>query len=148
MMTSFLRNLFKKDPIIWPLSVIYFGLLVLGIKHTSLWSDEAFSAFIGDHSTISTMLSALLAGDSSDLQMIGFYTYLHYWTILFGSSEWILRLSNIPFLALWSGCLVIISVRLFRSRTAWVAPALLPFAAYYAGECRAYAGLMALGLFT
>ena len=112
--------------------------LSLTIRAGSLWTDEAFSAYIACHRTIGSLVSTLLAGDSSDLQMATYYIYLHFWTICFGSTEFALRAANIPFVVVFSFALIWTSWRVFRSRWIWMAPACFPFLLLYTGEARAY----------
>lgn len=126
-------------------AICYSAALILTIRSGSLWTDEAFSAYMAGQRTLGSFVSTLLAGDSSDLQMAVYYLYLHCWTAVFGSSEVALRAANVPFIVVFAFTFVWTSWRVFRSRWIWIAPALMPFLWTYAGEARAYFALVALG---
>ncbi len=129
---------------IWILSALVYALaLTLSITSQSLWTDEAFSAWLAAHRTFSALLHSLGTGDSSDLQMSLYYVYLFFWSKLFGTGEYALRAANIPFILIFSYSLVWTSLRIYQSRLAWLAPALLPFVWAYAGEARPYMALLA-----
>jgi hypothetical protein len=117
--------------------------LTLAIPGSSLWTDEAFSAWVVGHRTFGAVARALLAGESSDLQTGAYYLYLFCWTKLFGAGEFALRTANIPVIALFSFTLVKTSWIVFRSRTAWIVAGLCPFVWYYAGEARPYMASLA-----
>lgn len=125
-------------------AALYALLLGLTIRNSSLWTDEAFSAWVAAHRHFANVLQCLVAGDSSDLQMGLYYVYLHFWSSIFGLGEFALRTSNIPFILLLSGTLMWSARRLFASRISWIAPALLPFLWRYAGEARPYFAVTAL----
>jgi hypothetical protein len=123
----------------------YSGLLLMAIHTSSVWTDEAFSAYLACHRTLSSLASTLMAGDSSDLQMAMYYVYLHCWTILFGFTEFALRAANSPFIIVFAFVWVWTSLRIFRERWLWIGPACLPFLWSYAGEARPYFALMTFG---
>lgn len=102
---------------------------------------------MADHRSIGSLLRTLHAGDSSDLQMALHYLYLHVWANAFGSSEWVLRASNIPFIVIFAFALVWCSWRVFQARWIWVVAAVFPFVWFYAREARAYMALIALSTF-
>jgi hypothetical protein len=128
--------------------ILFAGCLSLGLSFTissrSLWTDEAFSAYIACHQGLSSFWSTLSTGDSSDLQMAGYYIYLHWWVKLFGYSEYALRAANIPFICVFAIILVTISIRVFGSRWAWALSALPPFLWEQASNARAYFTVVAL----
>jgi hypothetical protein len=124
--------------------LLYALALVLSIKGSSLWADEAFSAWLASHDSLRSFGWSLFHGDSSDLQMGLYYLYLFGWVKVFGFSEYALRSANIPFIFLFSFALMAVSWIVFRTRTAWVAAALLPFVWHYAGEARPYMAILAL----
>ena len=125
-------------------AALYALVLSVTIPHSSLWTDEAFSAWVAAHRRFADIVQCLMAGDSSDLQMGLYYVYLHFWTRLFGLGEFALRTANIPFILLLSATLMWSGRRLFASRISWIAPALLPFLWRYAGEARPYFAVTAL----
>jgi len=116
------------------------------INSESLWTDEAFSAFLASHRTLASCWSTLLHGDSSDLQMVLYYLYLHVWSRLFGQSEIAFRSANIPFILLFAAVLVWASHRLFHSNWAWIIAALSPLAVLFASDTRPYFDVIALSL--
>lgn len=136
----------------WPPASRLFLLCVLGyalvlslsISGNRLWTDEAFSAWLAGQHSARTFGYSLLTGDSSDLQAGLYYTYLFFWTKLFGTGALGLRSANIPFLLIFSFGLVWASWALFRTRVAWVAAGMLPFAWHLATEARAYMAVLAL----
>lgn len=125
------------------ISVLCYGLaLALFISGSSLWTDEAFSAWLASHENFRSLTASLLAGDSSDLQMGLYYVYLFIWAKLFGAGEFALRAANIPFIFLFGAGLVWTSWRIFKSRSAWLAAGMLPFVWHYASEARPYMAVL------
>jgi hypothetical protein len=127
-------------------ALCYSLALSLTIHGASLWTDEAFSAYMACHRTLGSLVATLLAGDSSDLQMAIYYIYLHFWTLCFGFTEFALRAANIPFIVLFSFAFVWTSWRVVRSRWIWMAPACFPFLLLYGREVRAYFALAACSM--
>jgi hypothetical protein len=125
-------------------ALVYALALILSIDGYSLWTDEAFSAWLAGHRSFHGLLQSLQAGDSSDLQMGLYYVYLFFWGKLFGTGELALRLANIPFILIFSLALVWTSWRIFESRIAWLAAGMLPFLWQYAAEARPYMAIVAL----
>lgn len=123
---------------------VYALVLTLTITTRSLSTDEAFSAYIADHRSVASLISTLYRGDSSDLQMIMHYLYMHFWVLLFGSDEYTLRAANIPFIILFAFSLVWGSWRVFGARWSWIGAAFFPFVCLYASEARAYLTLVSL----
>ena len=129
---------------LWILCAICYTLAIsLSIRGGSLWTDEAFSAWEASHSTFAGLLHSLRIGDSSDLQVGGYYLWLFAWVRLFGVSELALRTANIPFVAVFSLALVWGSFRLLRSKWLWLPIGLLPFIWQFASEVRAYMASLA-----
>lgn len=118
-------------------------LLSCSISRSSLWTDEAFSAWLASHQNTQDLSTSLLTGDSSDLQMVLYYVYLFVWTKLWGTSELALRSANIPFIVIFAFALVWTSWSVFKSRVAWVVAGLLPFVWHYASEARPYMAVLA-----
>jgi hypothetical protein len=113
-------------------------LLAATINGESLWTDEAFSAFLASHRSLSSVWSTLRDGDSSDLQMAMYYVYLFFWGKCLGVSEVALRAANLPFALLFSGSLVWASDRLYKSRWVWMVPALSPLMWPFSNDARPY----------
>ena len=130
----------------WPLVVCalaYALVLIALISKSSLWADEAYSAWQASHEGLRSFAASLFSGDSSDLQMGLYYLYLFGWVKLFGMSEYALRAANIPFIILFSFALVWTSRRIFKSPAAWLVAGLLPFTWRYATDARAYMAMLA-----
>src|SRR5256885_5874526 len=127
-------------------AVCYSIALILTIHGRSLWTDEAFSAYIAGHKTLHSLISTLAGGDSSDLQVAMYYIYLHCWTLVFGSSEIALRAANLPFIIIFAITLVWAGCRIFQSRWLWIPAGLLPFLWVYASQARAYFALVAFSM--
>ena len=127
--------------LVWP-GFCYALLLALTISGRSLWTDEAFSAYVACHRSLHSLFTTLLAGDSSDLQTALYYVYLHGWVSVFGASEVALRAANVPFIVCFGCFFSWISARVFRARWFWIAPACLPFMWVYASQVRVYFPLL------
>ncbi len=115
---------------------------MLPILHQSLWRDEAFSVFLAGKK-----LSDIFLLITKDVQSPLYYFILHYWMIIFGDSEAVIRsLSVILHLSL--GILVFVFV-LWLTKNKIVATFTLlatifnPFLLYYSFEVRPYS-LLAL----
>jgi hypothetical protein len=124
-------------------ALLYALAIVLSIKGTSLWTDEAFSAWAASHRDLPSLLHSLRIGDSSDLQVGTYYIWLFGWVQLFGESEYALRAANIPFVVIFAFALVWASCRIFRSRWAWLPAGMLPFIWQFASEVRGYMASLA-----
>jgi hypothetical protein len=124
-------------------ALCYCLAISLSIKGSTLWTDEAFSAWAASHRSLGSLFHSLRIGDSSDLQVGAWYIYLFGWARLFGHGELALRAANIPFAFLFSLALVWGSVRIFLSRWAWLPAGILPFIWQFASEVRAYMAILA-----
>jgi hypothetical protein len=69
--------------------------------------------------------------------------YIWEWAQAFGTSEYALRASNIPFAFMFTTALGWTSYRVFRRPFLWVVFALSPFVVFYMSEARPYVALMA-----
>jgi hypothetical protein len=120
-------------------------VLAATINRQSLWTDEAFSAFMASHRSFGSLWTTLLGGDSSDLQMWMYYTYLFLWGKVFGLSEIAFRTANIPFGFMFSAALVWTCRRLYNSRISWIAAGLSPLAWSFSNDARPYFVILAFG---
>ena len=131
----------------WPLFlgclVIASLLLMLPISGESLDMDEGFSAWLASHTTFGSLWQSLLAGDSSDLHMGLFYSYLWLWTRLFGSGEVALRAVNFPFGILFCAALGWSVFERLRQPVAPLVLALCPMLWFHLNGARPYAILSA-----
>jgi hypothetical protein len=113
------------------------------VSTRSLTTDEAFSAYLACQNGWSSFWTSLRTGDSSDLQMIGYYLYLHLWTLLFGASEYSLRSSNLPFIAGFLATVGAASWRVSRSLWPCLIACSLPFLWEQANNARPYVAVLA-----
>ena len=118
----------------------------------SFWIDEGMTlsfALVGD---FSTFLNNLWATKASEAQMPGYLVYMRLWTMIFGDSELISRISNFPWIMLYAFSWQKLSLFFTSNRIAQnlfvICGALLPFCTYYAIELRPYCALLALGTST
>jgi hypothetical protein len=124
-------------------ALCYCLVLSLSINAGSLWTDEAFSAWEASHRSFASLIHSLGTGDSSDLQVGGYYIWLFGWVRLFGATELALRSANIPFALIFSLALVWASCRILKSRWAWLPAGMLPFIWQFASEVRGYMASLA-----
>ena len=111
-------------------------VLTLAIRPESFWTDELSSAFLASQSNWQGMISRL--GEmGSEAQMPLHVTWLWLWARIFGTGEWMLRASNVPWAILaavaWWGLL---RQKIFRQWTLWLL--ISPFVCYYMNEARPY----------
>ncbi len=108
-------------------------ILVAGvfISPDSFWIDEGNTAYRAMQPDLSSWFKALTSINGSDSQMPGYMLYVWVWQKFSGDSEFALRLSNLPWLALmvWA---------LRRSPMAIVVALTSPFILYYLSELRPY----------
>lgn len=110
---------------------------MLSILTQSLWRDEAFSVLIAEKNVFE--IFKLSAQDTSSPF---YYILLHYWMILFGSSEVAIRIMSLIFHLLTAVVIFFIAKKLIRVSYADVLIALTtllnPFLLQYAFEARTY----------
>jgi hypothetical protein len=123
-------------------SLICSMLLALTVTRDSLWTDEAFSAYMASLKNLGSVLSTLAHGDSSDLLTSAYYVYLHLWSTVFSQSEVSLRAANMPFVLMFAFGMCWASQRIFRSDILWILAALLPFSWAYAADARPHFALV------
>lgn len=130
------------------ITLVLILLLALGLRFyrldaQSLWSDEGNSASLAQRS-----LPLITAAAGGDIHPPLYYYLLHFWSLVFGTSEFALRaLSALAGVAL-VGLVFWIGAELF-GRAAGLAGAALaainPFQVYYSQEARMYILVAALG---
>lgn len=113
-------------------------ILWLSITHQSLWIDEAFTAWFAAQSSLQHLIDAALNAKSSEIQMPLYNLYAWAWAKIFGTSEYALRASNIPFALIFTLALGWTSQHIFRRPLYWVVFCLSPFVVYYMNEARPY----------
>ena len=81
--------------------IIFFTLVsLLAISNYSLWIDESTTAYFASQTSIADLNTELLDARTSEVQMPGYIYFMWGWEKLFGHNEFILRLSNLPFLVI------------------------------------------------
>lgn len=101
------------------------------ISGDSLWIDEGNAAYKAMQGGLGDWYRALVTQGGSDAQMPGYMLYIWAWEKVFGSSEYWLRCSNLPFL-------LIALCALRRLPYSWIALLTSPFVLYYLNELRPY----------
>lgn len=120
------------------------GVALFMASNDSLWIDELATMTVAEAETFQDAVQAIVLTKNSEAQMPGYLLYAWAWEKLFGTSEWALRLSNVPWLALAAWAIARIGAALGAR---WTAPLLLvqPFVWCYVDEFRPYAMQMAGG---
>lgn len=110
---------------------------MLPILYQSLWRDEAFSALMAFKSPVEIIKLV-----RQDVQPPLYYLFLHFWILLFGNTEVILRTLSVFFHFLTVFVVFLIAKRLIKSNFASfilaLATFLNPFLLHYAFEVRMY----------
>jgi hypothetical protein len=132
----------------WFLVALGTLLLCLGVSGVSLWIDEGYSAKLAAQPTFADWIATLSGIRGSEPQMPGYQLYLWFWARLFGTSEWALRLANVPWAVLFAASLAWGAECLLNIRKAWLIICLSPFLWFYMNEARPYAMVMGLAMVT
>lgn len=133
------------SPPYWLLGCVTLLMGLLFVSGDSFWIDEGNAAGKALQSSIQDWYQALVSQGGSDAQMPGYMLYIWAWEKIFGSGEYALRASNIPWLLL-----AVFHLR--RVPFLWLALLVSPFTLYYVSELRPYmmqigASAMILGSF-
>jgi hypothetical protein len=132
--------------------VFFCAISVIPISSTSLWIDEATTAYLASQDTFSALIDKFLTLRTSESLMPGYIVYSWIWEKVFGRSEFALRLSNLPpFL------LLLLSIYFLPRKTSFrftiiTIFTLSPFTWYNINEARStialfsFAGLSLVGL--
>jgi hypothetical protein len=120
------------------------GLAVLislvAISGRTFWIDEALTGVKAQTPTLAAWWAEIVQERASDLQMPFYMLYVWGWEKLAGSSEWALRLANLPWFVI-GVCVFAWGQRRADTRC-WLTVGLVllsPFAWYYLDEARPYA---------
>ena len=127
------------------LCLISTGIFFLGISNQSLWIDEAWTAFFASQHNIADLITALKKLNAPDIQTPLYLVYTQGWGKLFGTTEYALRLSNLPFGIILAIALGWTSRVGFGRQYLWVGFCFSPFIWFYMNEARPYMALMAFG---
>jgi hypothetical protein len=113
---------------------------LVAISGRTLWIDEALTAVKAQAPTLNTWWGEMVQERASDMQMPLYMIYVWSWEKVFGSTEWALRMANLPWFVLGVAVFAWGHGRV-RSRLVFIlVPVLLsPFAWYYLDEARPYA---------
>ncbi|MCK6628952.1 MAG: glycosyltransferase family 39 protein [Anaerolineae bacterium] len=123
-------------PLLLVIILAGFALRLYRLGADSLWYDETVSAFLASEAT-----TELIAHTARDIHPPGYYLLLHFWTLVAGSSEFVLAFFSLVF-----GLLLIPLTyqlaRLLANRQAAIWAALLvavsPYHLWYSQEVRMY----------
>ena len=116
---------------------------VINLTENNLWFDEFFSLYWSQFQSVKEVIHV------SDWDVVppGFNVIVHYWTKLFGISEFSIRFLSCFAMSLASGIVFILSKRAFNTRTAIIASIIFLVNTnlfYYSQESRSYACQMFL----
>jgi mannosyltransferase len=128
------------------LGIVLIGafLRVYHLGTQSIWFDEAFSVWIS-----SLTLPQMVQATAADVHPPLYYFLLHYWIIVFGTSESTVRLLSVLFGVLAIPMIYVVGRQLFNKETGLVGAlilALSSFNIYYSQEARMYSLMVLLGL--
>ncbi|MFC1497330.1 hypothetical protein ACFLS1_02505 [Verrucomicrobiota bacterium] len=117
-------------------SVVTLLLLTLAINGDSLWIDEITTAWLSSATSFIDLI-ARIRSTGSEAQMPMFVVYMWGWVRMFGTSEWYLRASNIPWIII--GILSLARLlRNYNCREACLLLCLWPVLTYHMNEARPY----------
>ena len=127
------------------------ALLGLAISSVSLWIDEGFIVWVVSHQTFAAIVqsaSSPYAPSPGDRQYPLYDLYIWAWIHVFGTNEIGMRVSNLPFGAIYVLGLAFTSRFAFQNRFAWIPFAFIPFVWFYLNEIRPYMMLSAFACAT
>jgi hypothetical protein len=107
------------------------ALALLFVSADSFWIDEGNTAYKASQSTLVAWWYAMHSVTGSDSQMPGYMFYVWCWEKIVPNSEFFLRLSNLPWLAV-----LFLSLRRFPFALAFAITS--PFIIFYLSEFRPY----------
>jgi hypothetical protein len=118
-------------------------LLSLSVTSQSLWIDEAGTAWLAAHRGLRDLAHAAVSLKTSDVETPLYLLFMWGWAKIFGTGEYALRASNIPFALLFVFSLGWTSSRVFGRPIFWTVFCISPFVVFYMNEARAYLSVMA-----
>jgi len=80
--------------------IIFTIISLIPITGYSLWIDESSTAYFASQANFGNLIDELNDVYSSETQMPGYIYFMWLWEKLFGHNEFMLRLSNLPFIVL------------------------------------------------
>jgi uncharacterized membrane protein len=128
------------------LTIVLIGLLfrIYDLGTQSIWLDEAFSVALAKM-TLPQMVQAA----APDVHPPLYYFLLHYWIIVFGTSESAVRLLSVLFGVLAIPMIYVVGRQLFNKEAGLVAALILALSSlniYYSQETRMYSLMVLLAL--
>jgi hypothetical protein len=125
------------------------GIPILLSDKQSFWIDEGVTIAVSRLRTLAEIGQYFLENRTSEPQLPGYFIYTHLWVSVFGDSELAARLSNWPWVGVFSYFWIKISGLLALTKRerilfALTAP-ILPFYVNFSMEFRPYVALIALG---
>ena len=127
------------------LIIIFSVISLVPISNYSLWIDESTTAFFASQTRFEDLNQELFKARTSEVQMPGYIYYMWVWEKIFGHKEFMLRLSNIPFIII---LLILIAFAPLSDRMKILLGffiSLSPFLWYNLNEARSTIPVFALG---
>ncbi len=119
---------------------------LVAVSDQSLWIDELGTWRLTRADDLSAWLTQLLRWPNSDAQLPVYHGWIKLWASCFGTNEWALRASNLPWLLLIGWAFWVAPVERedrVLARLAGVVCLLHPLTWYYTNELRPYVMLLA-----
>src|SRR5208337_237914 len=82
----------------WAVFVILLAVGALALNSQSFWIDEATTAEIARQHSLAEWWQAMLKDHGSNTQMPIYMIYVWAWEKVWGTGEWAMRTSNLPWL--------------------------------------------------
>ena len=142
-----IKNCDEKD---WTLAFLFLAIFmtILPISSHSLWIDEGITTWFAFQDTFNDVIQTLNTTKMAESLMPGYVIYMWTWVKAFGTSEYSLRLSNLPFIVLVLFLFTKIPLnRVFR-HSLILLTCLSPFLWYYLNEARSYIALFSFSAFS
>jgi hypothetical protein len=125
----------------WIAAIGCIGLITLSVTTESIWIDEGWIAWVVSHQSLGEVVAALKGPalpSPTDLQYPLYLLWEWLWVRIYGSSEYALRASNLPFAAVFVVALALTSRHALGRKFAWIPFAFSPFVWFYMNEARPY----------
>lgn len=137
----------KRNYLIFLIFLLGLALRIYDLASESIWYDEAFSANIIKQKLI-PLISAVFS-DPKETNPPLYYILLRYWTLIFGNSEFSLRLMSVLFGSASIVAIYALGKLLFNKRAALISALILSVSVCnieYSQEARAYSMLVLLSI--
>lgn len=120
----------NKKEVLFLLFVVVFALLlriVGALHHGDLWTDELFSLYYAEKSSVFELLKTMF---NEDLHAPFYPIFLHFWIKFFSSSVFLLRFSSIILGVIFFPAVFYVAKNFFNNKTAYFSVLLLLFSAF------------------